>query len=73
MEYRITDGVFEDYWGKIGEMDFTVPAGVTSIGDNAFFKCDELRKVSIPDSVTSIGEEVFAGCGKLRKLSIPDA
>ena len=61
MEYRITDGVFEDYWGKIGEMDFTVPAGVTSIAAGAFHNCSWLEKITLPDTVTSIGAGAFMG------------
>ncbi len=36
-----------------------VQFGVTSIGSNAFYRCDNLVSVDIPASVTSIGEDVF--------------
>ena len=39
--------------------DYTIPEGVTSIGDYAFSFCDYLVSLGIPDSVTSIGEKAF--------------
>ncbi len=42
-----------------------IGAGVTSIGNYAFFCCSGLTSVTIPASVTSIGECAFAGCSNL--------
>lgn len=42
--------------------DVQVGAGVTSIGDYAFFYCYSLASVTIPDSVTSIGDAAFYDC-----------
>lgn len=36
-----------------------IPEGVTSIGDGAFYHCDQLREVVIPSTVTSVGEHAF--------------
>ncbi len=38
---------------------------VTSIGEYAFYDCDNLTSIIIPDSVTSIGYDAFAMCSKL--------
>ncbi len=40
----------------------TIPAGVTSIGNDAFMCCYELTDVTIPTSVTSIGIGAFRCC-----------
>jgi hypothetical protein len=48
-----------------------IGAGITSIGNNAFFDCTALTSVSIPGSVTSIGEWAFADCAALTSVSIP--
>ena len=41
--------------------------GVTSIGSNAFFKCNNtgFTTIAIPASVTNIGDEAFWGCTSL--------
>ncbi len=48
-----------------------ISKGVTSIGNDAFQSCYNLRNVTIPDSVTSIGGSAFRGCD-ITSLKIPD-
>ena len=43
---------------------------VTSIGDDAFFKCTGLTSVTIPASVTSIGDGAFSCCAGLTSVTI---
>ena len=52
---------------------FSIPSGVTSIGEDAFMECTNLTSVTIPDSVTSIGESAFWGCTNLTSVTIPDS
>ncbi len=52
---------------------YTIPDGVKSIGDIAFYGCTSLESVTIPDSVTTIGERVFAACRSLTSVTIPDS
>ena len=53
-------------------LEYIVPNDVTSIGDNAFHCCLELKSVSIGNSVTSIGEKAFYSCDGLTSISIPN-
>ena len=55
--------------GKEGT--YTIPEGVTSIGNGAFFFCKSLTSVTIPEGVTSIGDFAFDSCGGLTSVTIP--
>ena len=48
----------------------TIPEGVKSIGNYAFYSCDALTSIKIPDSVTSIGESAFDRCYALKSVTI---
>ena len=56
-----------------GLTSYTIPNGVTSIGDSAFMGCDNLTSVTIPNSVTSIGDSAFSYCRNLERIDIPDS
>ena len=76
--YKSIDGNLYTKDGKtlvqyaIGKKDsvFTVPDGVTSIGEYAFFHCKTINSVIIPNSVTSIGELAFCSCNNLYLIDI---
>ena len=46
--------------------------GVTSIGELAFFKCNNVTEVVIPKSFTKIRAGAFADCGNLSTIRLPD-
>ena len=52
--------------------DVTIPDGVTSIEEGAFYGYNGLTSVTIPDSVTSI-HGAFYGCSGLTNVTIPDS
>lgn len=52
---------------------FAIPTGVTSIGNNAFDGCKNLKSIKIPSSVTSIGRGAFEYCISLTNITIPSS
>lgn len=57
--------------GIVGSYD--IPAGVTNIGDSAFYRCIGLTGVTIPYGVQSIGNSGFWGCDRLADISLPSS
>lgn len=49
----------------------TIPYGITSIGNSAFYWCPELVEMEIPSSVISIGDYAFSCCYKFSSVTLP--
>ncbi len=78
VEYTVTaigDYAFCDSESSILMASISIPPTVTSIGKQAFRKCEALTSFTIPNSVTSIGNSAFGGCNNLTsvvsKITIP--
>ena len=56
-----------------GFTSFTVPAGVTSVGETALAGCTNLVSVSLPAGLLSIGSESIAYCPALTTINIPSS
>lgn len=50
---------------------YTIPDGVTSITNEAFYYCTNLTGIVMPDGVRSIGNSAFYYCNKLATTTIP--
>ena len=59
----------EEYIGT--DEEAVVPAGVTGIGEWAFYCCEHVTRAVIPEGVTSIGDEAFSGCRNLVSVTLP--
>ena len=52
--------------------NYTIPDGVTCIGNYAFAYCSGLTNVTIPGSVTNIGRYAFLSCDGLLAVMLPN-
>ncbi len=52
---------------------YTIPEGVTTIGEKAFESCTQVLEVIIPNSVTTIEDEAFYCSYQIKSLKIPDS
>lgn len=50
--------------------EITIPEGVTSIGDYAFYGCANLKKVNLPSSLKEIGKGAFGNCMALESIDL---
>ncbi|MCX4313088.1 MAG: leucine-rich repeat protein [Clostridia bacterium] len=71
--FGLVDGKVTKYSGDKEIKHITIPDGVTSIGDRAFYGCSSLTSITIPNSVMSIGSGAFWGCSSLTSMTIPDS
>ncbi len=52
--------------------EYCIKYFITSIGDNVFKDCINLKYVAIPKTVRKIGKNAFSGCTGLFELKIPN-
>ena len=71
--FRKADKTLISYPEGKASSTYTIPQGIISIGDGAFFDNSSLKSITIPDSVTSIGDNAFSSCDSLITVSIPDS
>ena len=60
----------KNYFGQQVK-EYILGENISSIGDYAFEKCNELTKINIPSNVTNIGNKSFAGCSSIVQINIP--
>ena len=52
---------------------YSIPWGITKIGDRAFEGCNKLTKVVLPNSLIEIGLDAFRECNSLKEVIIPSS
>jgi len=67
--YRVTTIAGLGYNPEL--VSVTIPEGVTTIRENAFYGCNNLKKVSLPEGLTSIGNYAFHECNALKSVILP--
>ena len=79
--YKVVDGCLVSHDGKTfilytkgaTNTEFSIPAGVTIIGENAFSSASKLESIIIPEGITAISDGAFKYCSKLNSVTIPDS
>lgn len=64
----IYSGEYRDY----GELEVTIPEGITNIRSYAFEDCPNLEIVYCPKSLKRIDEKAFYDCPNLKKVILQD-
>lgn len=59
-------------FGGCSIKNITIPNGVKTIGDGAFFDCESLKELFIPASVETIGQGVFEECEGLERITVDE-
>lgn len=50
---------------------YSIPEGVTAVGDKSFYNCHKLTGISFSSTVTTLGNYAFQYCTGLQELTIP--
>lgn len=65
--------IFYNAFFDCGLTSITIPDGVRTIGERAFFQCTRLKSITLPDSVTEIHPLAFGNCKSLTAITIPSS
>ena len=68
----VIDGALNAF-APAGLTEYSIPNGVTSIGETAFARCEKLTSVSLPESVVTIGIGAFVECYGIMSMVIPNS
>ena len=68
-DYSYSNRPWYNYQNDITTVD--IRAGVTTIGNEAFYECTALTGIELPASVTSIGYQAFSRCYALSSIELP--
>ena len=49
----------------------TLPAGLTNLGEGAFYGCSSMISIELPAGLTSLGERAFEDCSSLTSIVLP--
>lgn len=72
-EGKPVTGIESSALARLDEVtSIALPSTISSIGDRAFYDCQNLTSINLPKGITSIGRYTFMYCPKLASIDIPD-
>ena len=57
----------------LGCKSSVIPVGVTTIGNDSFSGCSDLKHIDLPDGIIFIGDSAFSDCKSLKSIKIPSS
>lgn len=61
------------FYGNTSIETVTVPEGIETIENAAFYYCPSLRRAKLPESCTFFGEKLFSWCTSLETVTLPES
>ena len=56
-----------------GLESLTINGAIESMGDEAFYHCENLKTLKLGEHIKTIGDDAFKECSQLREVTIPDS
>ena len=70
--YIFGASTYSDNGKKVpANLEEVVVTGGAKLGNNAFYGCSSIKKISLPEGLKSIGSSAFASCTGLANISLP--
>lgn len=67
---KIINGDGGSIWSGKPVMAVDIRSGITAVGSNAFYGCDQLQVISLPDTVTQLDKNAFGNCAALSSILV---
>lgn len=68
-EKSINKTLYHEFSGEFIK-SIKLPAGITDIGNNAFYNCRKLTDITMGNKIREVGSDVFMNCRSLNKIYI---
>lgn len=67
---KIASGTGGSIWSDKPVLAVDIRSGVTGVGKDAFYGCDDLQVISLPDTVTQLDKNAFGNCAALSSILV---